>query len=35
MDVITLISKHPGLPDAPIRDPDEEWQYAPMYFANG
>jgi alpha-glucosidase len=35
MDVINLLSKHPELPDAPVTNPNEEWQYAPMYFANG
>ncbi|KAI5120424.1 hypothetical protein M0805_006924 [Coniferiporia weirii] len=35
MDVINLISKVPGLPDAPISDPREEYQPAPMYYANG
>jgi oligo-1,6-glucosidase len=35
MDVINLISKVDGLPDAPITDPGEETQPASMYFANG
>lgn len=35
MDVINFISKVPGLPDAPITDPSEEYQPAPMYYANG
>ncbi|KAH8111359.1 glycoside hydrolase family 13 protein [Phellopilus nigrolimitatus] len=35
MDVINLISKVPGLPDAPISNPREEYQPAPMYYANG
>ncbi|KAL5504797.1 hypothetical protein ACEPAH_7460 [Sanghuangporus vaninii] len=35
MDVINLISKVPGLPDAPIVNPREEYQPAPMYYANG
>ncbi|THH10431.1 hypothetical protein EW145_g1337 [Phellinidium pouzarii] len=35
MDVINLISKVPGLPDAPISNPCEEFQPAPMYYANG
>ena len=35
MDVINLISKVPGLPDAPIADPTETYQSAYMYFANG
>jgi len=35
MDVINLISKTPGLPDAPVTDPTQEWQPAGMYYANG
>jgi hypothetical protein len=35
MDVINLISKVPGLPDAPVDDPDQPWQWASQYFANG
>ena len=35
MDVINLISKVPGLPDAPISNPRETYQPAPMYYANG
>ncbi|KAJ7581856.1 alpha amylase [Mycena floridula] len=35
MDVINLISKVDGLPDAPIVDPKEEFQPASMYYANG
>jgi oligo-1,6-glucosidase len=35
MDVINLISKVPGLPDAPIVVPGEEFQPASIYFANG
>ncbi|KZP22101.1 glycoside hydrolase family 13 protein [Athelia psychrophila] len=35
MDVINLISKTPGLPDAPITNPQEEYQNAFEYFANG
>lgn len=35
MDVINIISKTDGLPDAPIVDPNEEFQPASMYFANG
>ncbi|TFK33158.1 glycoside hydrolase family 13 protein [Crucibulum laeve] len=35
MDVINLISKVDGLPDAPIAIPDEPYQPASMYFANG
>ncbi|KAG5651663.1 hypothetical protein H0H81_007886 [Sphagnurus paluster] len=35
MDVINLISKVDGLPDAPITDPEHEYQLASEYFANG
>ncbi|EKM75213.1 hypothetical protein AGABI1DRAFT_123320 [Agaricus bisporus var. burnettii JB137-S8] len=35
MDVINLISKTDGLPDAPISAPGEFYQPASMYFANG
>ncbi|KXN81390.1 Oligo-1,6-glucosidase [Leucoagaricus sp. SymC.cos] len=35
MDVINLISKVDGLPDAPISAPGEPYQSASMYFANG
>ncbi|KAG5641407.1 hypothetical protein DXG03_005275 [Asterophora parasitica] len=35
MDVINLISKVEGLPDAPITDPDHEFQLASALFANG
>lgn len=35
MDVINLISKTDGLPDAPIVDPGEFTQPASMHFANG
>ncbi|KAF8797493.1 glycoside hydrolase family 13 protein [Phlegmacium glaucopus] len=35
MDVINLISKVEGLPDAPITVPGEFYQPASMYFANG
>ena len=35
MDVINLISKAPGLPDAPIQDPGEEFQWSYDYTANG
>lgn len=30
-----MISKVPGLPDAPVSNPDEEYQAAPMYYVNG
>ncbi|KAF9052123.1 glycoside hydrolase family 13 protein [Panaeolus papilionaceus] len=35
MDVINLISKTPGLPDAPITAPGQVYQPASMHFANG
>lgn len=35
MDVINLISKTPGLPDAPITVPDQEFQPAHHCYANG
>ncbi|KAH7906284.1 glycoside hydrolase family 13 protein [Hygrophoropsis aurantiaca] len=35
MDVINIISKVEGLPDAPVVDPDQYYQDASMYFANG
>ncbi|KAF8882742.1 glycoside hydrolase family 13 protein [Gymnopilus junonius] len=35
MDVINLISKVDGLPDAPITVPGDEYQPASMFFANG
>ncbi|TFK66304.1 glycoside hydrolase family 13 protein [Pluteus cervinus] len=35
MDVINLISKVEGLPDAPIIEPGEKYQLGSQYFANG
>jgi glycosidase len=35
MDVINFISKVPGLPDAPITNPDSEFQSGSKYFACG
>jgi alpha-glucosidase len=35
MDVINLISKVPGLPDAPVIDPTEEFQPGTKYYADG
>ncbi|KAJ7729934.1 glycoside hydrolase family 13 protein [Mycena metata] len=35
MDVINIISKVAGLPDAPVTDPGEEYQDASPLFANG
>lgn len=35
MDVINLLSKTDGLPDAPIVDKDDPTQPASMHYANG
>lgn len=35
MDVINFISKVQTFPDAPVTNPDEEYQPAPMFYANG
>jgi glycosidase len=35
MDVINLISKTPGLPDAPLTLPNQQFQPAQMHYANG
>ncbi|KAL1675803.1 glycoside hydrolase family 13 protein [Schizophyllum commune] len=35
MDVINLVSKVPGLPDAPITEPGEKYQPAAEFYANG
>ncbi|KAJ8091764.1 hypothetical protein PM082_020999 [Marasmius tenuissimus] len=35
MDVINCISKTPGLPDAPITFPKDEYQPGSLYYANG
>ncbi|KAG7090475.1 hypothetical protein E1B28_009589 [Marasmius oreades] len=35
MDVINCLSKTPGLPDAPISFPGEDYQPASIYYANG
>lgn len=35
MDVINIISKTDGLPDAPVTQPEDEYQYAGSRFANG
>ena len=35
MDVINLISKVPGLPDAPVTNPNSRYQWAAQFFANG
>lgn len=35
IDSMNLMSKHPDLPDAPIGDPDSEFQSGALYFASG
>jgi alpha-glucosidase len=35
IDSMNLMSKHPDLPDAPITNPDSEFQSGAMYFASG
>lgn len=35
MDVINLISKVPGLPDAHVTNPDSPYQWGGQFFANG
>lgn len=35
MDVINMISKVAGYPDAPVMDPENKFQLASMHFANG
>jgi glycosidase len=35
MDVINLISKEPGLPNAPVTVPGQKFQPADVFFANG
>jgi oligo-1,6-glucosidase len=35
MDVINCISKTPGFPDAPVTDPDSEFQYGLIHRFNG
>ncbi|KAF9560644.1 glycoside hydrolase family 13 protein [Agrocybe pediades] len=35
MDVINLLSKVPGFPDAPITEEGQEYQSGSMFFANG
>ncbi len=35
MDVINLISKAPGLPDAPASNPNSPYQWGGQFFANG
>ncbi|KAF7974165.1 hypothetical protein HWV62_13287 [Athelia sp. TMB] len=35
MDVINLISKTPGLPNAPVADPQQPFQDGHLFFANG
>lgn len=35
MDVINIVSKTEGLPNAPVVDDTQYYQPASMYFANG
>ncbi|KAH8171951.1 alpha amylase, catalytic domain-containing protein [Sarocladium implicatum] len=35
IDSMNLMSKHPDLPDAPVTNPDSEFQSGAMYFASG
>lgn len=35
IDSMNLMSKHPDLPDAPITNPDSEYQSGAVYFASG
>ncbi|KAL9468372.1 hypothetical protein ACSS6W_010066 [Trichoderma asperelloides] len=35
IDSMNLMSKHPDLPDAPITDPEAEYQSGALYFASG
>ncbi|VUC30175.1 unnamed protein product [Clonostachys rosea] len=35
IDSMNLMSKHPELPDAPVIDPDSEFQPAALYYASG
>ena len=35
VDAINMISKVPGLPDAPIVNPEEEFQPAGLLYVNG
>lgn len=35
IDSMNLMSKHPDLPDAPITNPDSEYQSGALYFASG
>ena len=35
LDVVNMISKVPGLPDAPVAEPGKEWQVATGLFVNG
>lgn len=35
MDVINLLSKVEGLPDAPVKNPDDRYQWGGQYFVNG
>ncbi len=35
MDVINLLSKVEGLPDAPVTNPNDRYQWGGQYFVNG
>ena len=35
MDVINMVSKDQGFPDAPITDPNSQWQHGAMYYCCG
>lgn len=35
VDTVNMYSKPPGLPDAPMTDPDAEWQEAGLVYCNG
>jgi alpha-glucosidase/glucan 1,6-alpha-glucosidase len=35
IDTVNMYSKDPGLRDAPIIDPEAEWQFAAEYYCNG
>src|SRR6266511_917946 len=35
IDTVNMYSKEPGLPDAPVTDPNAETQLAYMYYCNG
>ncbi|KXT15305.1 hypothetical protein AC579_2806 [Pseudocercospora musae] len=35
VDTVNMYSKDPGFPDAPVTDPDAEWQEAGLVYCNG